>query len=152
VALGTLFDQVADLAPLVDEKGLLLDFHAPPGGDFVLCDVDRIHQVFSNLVGNAIKFTPPGGHIRVRASVREEWVEFEVSDSGPGIAADVMPHLFQRFRRTTRERGGGTGLGLSIVKGIVDAHGGTLSAGNREGGGAVFLFTLPRKRGQAAFP
>ncbi len=102
-----------------------------------------MHQVFSNLVGNAIKFSPPGGAISVEAITRTDVVEFQVADTGPGIAPEVLPHLFERFRRTSKPREG-IGLGLSIVKGLVHAHGGTVTATNGPTGGAVISFTLPR--------
>jgi PAS domain S-box-containing protein len=107
-------------------------------------DAERILQVFSNLLGNALKFTPPDGQVTVGAEVDEGAVVFHVTDSGVGIPEEHLPHLFDRFwqARSTDRRG--AGLGLAIVKGIVEAHGGRIWARSKAGVGSTFSFSLPR--------
>jgi signal transduction histidine kinase len=100
-------------------------------------------QVFSNLVGNAIKFTPEGGEIILAGSRTEEQVLFRVKDTGPGIPAEHLPHLFDRFFQVNPAHRNGMGLGLSIAKALVDAHGGVLSVESTVGQGTSFSFTLP---------
>jgi signal transduction histidine kinase/CheY-like chemotaxis protein len=109
----------------------------------VECDRKRVLQVLSNLIGNAIKFTPPAGSICVRATLEGEQVILTVSDTGPGISEDRMPHLFDRYWKGHHQDGAGTGLGLYIVKGIVEAHGGCVSVESRPGAGSSFSVTLP---------
>jgi signal transduction histidine kinase len=113
-----------------------------PGAE-VVCDRGRIVQVFSNLVGNAIKFTDEGGDVRVLVSGGEGTVNFAVTDTGCGIAQDELPHVFDRY---WKGHGAvvGVGLGLSIAKGIVEAHHGTLRAQSALGEGSTFMFDLPR--------
>ena len=109
-------------------------------------DPKRIHQVLSNLLSNALRVTPQDGEIRVELSRQGEEVELRVSDSGPGIAAEELPHLFERFYRGDRARSrsaGGSGLGLAIARQWVEAHGGRIWAENRETGGARFVVRLP---------
>lgn len=109
----------------------------------VTADRERLQQVFSNLIGNAVKFTPVGGTVEVTATTSGLFnVRFAVRDSGQGISADNLPHIFDRFwqaRNTTRT---GAGLGLAIAKGIVDAHGGTISAASNLGRGTEIAFEL----------
>jgi PAS domain S-box-containing protein len=112
------------------------------GGD-VLCDAGRILQVFTNLIGNAIKFSPEGATITVCARRLGDEVEYSVTDTGPGIPPEQLPHIFDRFWQATETAELGTGLGLSIAKGIVEAHGGRIWAESR-GTGSTFCFTLPR--------
>jgi signal transduction histidine kinase len=109
----------------------------------VLADARRIHQVFSNLIGNAIKFSSPDTIIRIGAELAGDSVRFFVRDQGRGIAADAIPHVFDRFwqARASRSRGS-VGLGLAIAKGIVEAHGGQIGVESREGRGSTFHFTL----------
>ncbi|WP_437631162.1 ATP-binding protein [Sorangium sp. So ce854] len=109
-----------------------------------LCDRARIGQVLSNLIGNAVKFTPRGGSIGVRVQADGGHVLFAVSDSGPGIPPEQIPHLFERFWQGTAAARQGTGLGLYIARGIVDLHGGRIWAESSPGHGSTFLFTLPR--------
>uniref|UniRef100_UPI00398A23EB sensor histidine kinase n=1 Tax=Mycetocola sp. TaxID=1871042 RepID=UPI00398A23EB len=97
----------------------------------------------SNLVGNALKFTPAGGSVRVGAGAEGESVRFWVSDTGKGIDPEHLPHLFERFWQARRGDRQGLGLGLSIAKAIVDAHGGRIWAESTPGTGSTFFFTLP---------
>jgi two-component system CheB/CheR fusion protein len=144
LAITTLMEQAAELGPLAHERGIGLELRPPERDIAVRCDPDRIHQVFSNLVGNAVRFTPAGGVILLAASVQENQVELSVSDTGTGIAPEVMPFLFDRLQRPpARAPGSGVGLGLSITRGIVEAHGGTLRVNSEVGRGTTFTFTLP---------
>jgi signal transduction histidine kinase len=115
----------------------------------VSADRERTLQVLSNLLGNAIKFTPEGGSIALRAEPADEFVQFSVSDTGPGIRAEDLAHIFERYWQATRTAALGTGLGLAIVKGIVEAHGGTIRVETRAGVGSTFHFTLPAPTPQA---
>jgi signal transduction histidine kinase len=109
----------------------------------VTCDRDRVLEVLSNLVSNALKFTPAAGSIIVTARRMGENVCIRVADSGPGIAESEWPHLFDRYWQARHTRRGGAGLGLFIVKGIVEAHGGHVWAERAASGGACLCFTLP---------
>ena len=114
-------------------------------------DPSRIDQILGNLLSNALKFTPAGGTIRVRLERRAQAARVVVADTGVGIAADVLPHVFDRFRQadssTTRVHGG-LGLGLALVRYFVEAHGGTVHAESPgAGGGATFVVTLPLRHG-----
>lgn len=107
-------------------------------------DAQRVLQVLSNLLGNAIKFTPVGGTIRIGTEPEGDWVRFTVEDSGPGIAASELPHVFERYWQGRGASRHSVGLGLYIAKGIVDAHGGRIWVESRVGRGSTFHFTLPR--------
>lgn len=131
------------LQPLAARKSLHLVNELSVELPAVHADAARLQQVFANLLGNAIKFTPDGGAITVRAWPSGEQVTFSVSDTGPGIAEDELPHLFDRFWQATRTARLGTGLGLFIVKGIVQAHGGRVWVESKVGEGTTFFFTLP---------
>jgi two-component system phosphate regulon sensor histidine kinase PhoR len=108
-------------------------------------DHDKLSQVLGNLVENGVKFTPEGGSIAVSATAHADVVEVRVSDTGVGIPAEHLPHVFERFYKADRSRREvGTGLGLAIVKHLVQAHGGDIRAESHEGRGATFIFTLDR--------
>ncbi len=113
----------------------------------ISADRDRLLQVFENLIGNAIKFTPPGGSITVGAVPRDAHVQFCVKDSGSGIALEDRAHLFDRFWQRHPTRHGGAGLGLPIVKGIVEAHGGDVWIDSAPGRGTKVFFTIPAAHG-----
>ncbi|RAU39921.1 MULTISPECIES: ATP-binding protein [unclassified Pseudomonas] len=130
------------LTPLALNKFVSLTFVGEPDLR-ILADPERMYQVLSNLVGNAIKFTPKEGTISVTANVEGEYVAIRVADSGPGIAPDQLPHVFERYWRIREGNPSGTGLGLYISQGIVKAHGGELSATSEMGVGSVFRFTVP---------
>ena len=108
----------------------------------VLADARRIHQVFGNLVGNAIKFSSPGSSIEIGAEPDGEHTRFWVRDFGCGIAAEALPHVFDRFWQARTADRGSVGLGLAIAKGIVEAHGGRIWVESEEGTGSTFYFTL----------
>lgn len=141
-ASGLLDDAVLELGPLVTSKGLRFESEWTGENAEVPADKGRIAQVFSNLVGNAIKFTPKGGVVRVAGKRSGVRVEFTVSDSGSGIAPDDVPRLFDRFWKATKASRGGAGLGLFIVKGIVEGHGGSISVVTTPGTGTTFCFSL----------
>jgi signal transduction histidine kinase len=110
----------------------------------IVSDGDRLLQALSNLVGNALKFTPAGGEIRLGAEADEEGIRLFVADTGPGIPEEDIPHVFDRFwtaRGNSRVRG--TGMGLAIVRGIVEAHGGRVWVERNTRGGATFILRLP---------
>ncbi len=114
-------------------------------------DRDRLLQIFENLIGNAIKFTAAGGHITVGAARADEHVLFWVADTGCGIAADHLPHVFERLWQASKTGQHGAGLGLPIVKGIVEAHGGRVWVESQLGEGSIFFFTIPTARGAEAW-
>jgi signal transduction histidine kinase len=122
------------------EKGLLLEA-ASPGPVAVRCDRDRVLQVLGNLMANAVRFTPEGGHVWLRADEREGQVRFEVQDTGPGVRAEDLPRLFDRYWHADER---GTGLGLFIAQSLVNAQGGRIEVDSRPGLGARFFFSLPR--------
>jgi len=115
----------------------------------VQADPDRVAQVSRNLLVNALRHTPEGGSVTVTASAREGMVEIAVADTGEGIAAEDLPHVFERFWRADPSRArddrlaGGTGLGLSVAQSLVEAQGGRIWAESTPGEGTVFRFTLP---------
>jgi two-component system sensor histidine kinase KdpD len=115
-------------------------------------DAVLLEQVFVNLLENAAKYTPPGGAIDISARVDGQAVIIEVADRGPGIAAGEETRIFERFFRSRHGRVSGAGLGLAICRGVVAAHGGTITAANRQGSGAVFRVTLPREGDPPAAP
>jgi PAS domain S-box-containing protein len=112
----------------------------------VWADRDRLLQVFENLIGNAVKFTRPGGRIAVGAKARDREVLFWVRDTGAGIAPEDVQHLFDRFWQARKGTKRGAGLGLPIVKGIVEAHGGRIWVESTVGQGSTFFFTIPTQR------
>lgn len=135
-------EALALVAPLAAEKEIALACAGGPLGVEVPCDRERILQLLSNLIGNAVSFTPRGGHVGVRLALRDADVEVAVADDGPGILPEDLPHLFERYARSRSSRG--TGLGLAIARGIVDAHRGRMRVESRPGEGSTFAFTLPR--------
>ncbi len=107
-------------------------------------DPPRLEQVLTNLLHNAIKFTPQGGEITLSAILEENQVKFAVQDNGVGISNIDIPRIFERFYKTDRARsGGGAGLGLAIARHLVEAHEGKIWAQSSEGQGSTFFFTLP---------
>jgi heavy metal sensor kinase len=117
-------------------------------------DPVRLRRVFMNLLDNAIQYTPAGGHIRIRGSFNPPWAQISISDDGPGVPMDDLPHIFDRFRRVDKARNreaGGTGLGLAICKAIVESHGGTIGMESQLGQGTTVSVTLPTA-GQEAAP
>ncbi|HEU4412262.1 MAG TPA: ATP-binding protein [Polyangiaceae bacterium] len=143
-ALGPLVeDTLETLRPLAARRSLRLEGNVRDGAAAVVCDRWRVMQVLSNLVGNAIKFTPEGGAVEVRAFVRAQEAHFEVVDTGVGIAGERLPHVFERYWRAEETAAQGCGLGLYICKGIVEAHGGRIGVRSEVGRGSTFFFSLP---------
>jgi signal transduction histidine kinase len=143
-AVDELFQQALEvLRPLAMNKLQELVMEVGRGLPRVRADRERVLQVLANLVGNAIKFTPTSGTVTLRARKVDGMVRISVKDTGPGIAPEDVPHLFERFWRASGASEQGTGLGLSIVKSIVEAHGGTLWVESQVGVGSTFFFTLP---------
>jgi len=143
--VGPLLEDVREsFLPQAIEKRLALEIRVPADVPPVLADRGRTFQVFANLLGNAVRLTPPGGEIVLAADVSDRAeVRFGVSDTGPGIAEQDIPHLFERFWQAERSRRGAAGLGLAIAQGIVRAHGGRIWVESQLGRGSSFFFTLP---------
>jgi signal transduction histidine kinase len=131
------------LLPLVQEKEIELDLQLEEGLPQVLADAERIQQTISNLVGNAIKFTPEGGKITVRTRSAGEEVVVSVIDTGIGIPPEQLPMVFDRYWQSARTDREGAGLGLAIAKGIVEGHGGRIWIESAPGQGVTASFTLP---------
>jgi PAS domain S-box-containing protein len=137
-------EALSTFEPLASERSICLVGAPLPAPDVdLLCDRGRVLQVLSNLIGNALKFSPRGGAIVVRGEVRGDLVELSVADEGCGIAPDQIDHVFERHWQAPGARHRGSGLGLYIAKGIVEAHGGHISVDSTEGRGSTFRFTLP---------
>ncbi len=143
-------DAVLAVTPAASARHVHVQHDDAPGGAFVTGDADRLQQVFWNLLVNAVKFTEPGGKVRVQIDVVGRRHRVRVSDTGQGIAADFLPHVFDRFRQadgSTTRRHSGLGIGLALVRQIVELHGGTVQAESRgEGLGATFTVHLPVRR------
>jgi signal transduction histidine kinase len=141
-----LSDTMESFSELAARQDVALEGSATPGVDPVLMDAQQIGRVLSNLLGNALRHTPAGGAVRVRAIRTAESVRVEINDTGEGIDAEDLPHVFERFYRGEKSRSratGGAGLGLAIAKGIVEAHGGQIGVDSAPGEGTRFFFTLP---------
>jgi signal transduction histidine kinase len=132
------------LEPLAIQKRIELRTRLLRERSWVRCDRDRFFQVLTNLVGNALKFTPEDGSVTVAVEPQGDFVRFSVRDTGPGIPSEAMPHLFEPFWQAKGTARQGTGLGLTISRGIVEAHGGWLEVETEQGQGSTFAFTLPR--------
>ncbi len=143
VSVSSLISEVmAMLTPIAQAKSVVLAW-VGDGDARVVADPARMSQVFSNLVGNAIKFTPAGGSVTLDATRTAGWVRFAVRDTGPGIVASELANIFDRYWQARRVQSAGAGLGLYIAKGIVEAHGGRIWAESEPAAGATFFFTLP---------
>lgn len=134
-------------AAAATKRHITLAAHLPASPVRIRHDPPRLGQVVGNLIGNAIKFTPPGGSVTVDLAATAEGARIEVTDTGIGIDPDELPHIFERFYRGSRSneaRGSGSGLGLAIVRSIVEMHGGRVAVESRVGLGSTFTVTLPR--------
>ena len=135
------------LQPQFQEKGISLNLEIPASLPPVLMDGDRISQVLINLLGNALQYTPEGGGVFLTIQQTRKDIEVRIKDTGLGIPAEHLPHLFTRFYRVDKSRsraGGGSGIGLTIAKYLVEAHGGRIWAeSDGAGAGSTFSFTLP---------
>lgn len=134
------------LQPHAEEKGIALSYHTHPQELIVLGAEDGLDSIFTNLIGNAIKYTPPGGLVSVIVTVEDEEIEIEISDTGIGIPEDAIPELFDEFYRAPNAKKSnvvGTGLGLAIVKNLVSAYGGNIRVESKINEGTTFTVTLP---------
>jgi two-component system sensor histidine kinase BaeS len=140
--LATVADETArEFAGLFEGAGIRLQTRleaAPAWADPV-----RAAQILANLLSNALKYTPHGGLVRLEATAEPPWAVLRVSDTGPGIPADELPHVFDRFFRGRTARPAGTGIGLTVVAELAAAHGGTAEAASQPGQGATFTIRLP---------
>jgi len=141
---------MAVMQPLAEQKHQSLTSDVPAEWGVLSCDRDRIYQVLANLVGNAIKFSPPSGTIHVAVEVASDEVIFSVRDSGPGIKPEDIPHLFDRYWQAVPNAERGLGLGLAIANEIVRAHAGRIWVESSNGGGSTFRAALPRGNVTAA--
>ncbi len=141
------------LVPVAAERRIGVELSPGRGEPVVQADAERVNQVLMNLIGNAIKFTPPGGRVRVTVTVVEPaWAQVSVSDTGPGIPEEEHERVFDKFYQIAEPgspRPKGTGLGLAISRALVERHGGRLWLTSRVGAGSTFSFTLPLDQGEA---
>jgi len=138
-------EAVGFLESAFHDRGINVEIDVPADTPPVLADPARMDHVFSNLLGNALKFTPPGGVVRVAATTEDNVVRFSIEDTGPGIAPQHLARIFDRFYRVAGPtQPGGAGLGLAIAKEIVQAHGGQIQVHSQLGQGSQFSFTLKR--------
>jgi signal transduction histidine kinase len=140
---------IAAQRPFAVEKQIELKLDADPDKPQVTADAERMAQVLGNLLSNALRYTPEGGMITFFTAAVEDGVEMRVTDSGPGIEPEELPHVFNRFYRGDKSRQretGGSGLGLAIAKSIVELHGGRIWAESEPGQGAAFVVWLPKAK------
>jgi CheY-like chemotaxis protein/two-component sensor histidine kinase len=148
VPLGPIVDAVVEsTAAAAAAKSIAIDRHVEPDLPRIEADANRLQQVVANLLSNAVKFTPQGGRVDVAVRRTGDSIYLTVADTGDGLAPDVAPHIFDRFRQadsTITRQYGGLGLGLSIVRHIVERHGGSVQATSEGvGRGTTFTVTLP---------
>lgn len=133
-----------EIQPELGESSVILECENEPPAVTLLLDPSRLIHVFTNLINNAVDAMPNGGKIKLRFTVTDQEVVTEIEDTGPGIAPEIEPHLFEAF--ATFGKAHGSGLGLSICKRVIDDHHGRIRARNEPGRGALFAFSLPRQR------
>ncbi len=126
-----------------DQKNIRILNQVGDESSHISCDSGRIRQVLSNIIGNAIKFSPQNGEIRITSSSKDQKIIFKIEDDGPGIAPKSLPFIFDRFWQDQNTSNKGTGIGLAISKWIVEAHGGKIWAESTLGKGSSFFFELP---------
>jgi two-component system sensor histidine kinase GlrK len=137
---------VSGMEPLAMAKDVSIQMEIPQDLPYVKIDGERILQVLRNLIGNAVKFTPGGGHVTISALPLEKGVRVSVADTGPGIPKEDLDAIFDKFQQaamTSYNKIKGTGLGLAIVKHIINAHGGKVWVESETGRGCIFIFVLP---------
>jgi len=146
---------VQALSEVAVERGVSLDSVVPGDPVELRFDRERIVQLMTNLIGNALKFTPRGGAVSVEVVDSDDAVAIEIRDTGPGIPPDELPHIFERFYRGTNTgdaRASGSGLGLAIVRSIVEMHGGEIEVASVVDEGTIFRIRLPRQLAVAEAP
>ena len=139
-------DTLESFSELALRQGVKLEGSVDSNVDPVLMDTQRIGRVLNNLIGNALRHTPDGGHVEIRVQRTASGVAVSISDTGEGIRAEDLPRVFESFYRGEKSRSrstGGAGLGLAISRGIVQAHGGEINVQSEAGNGSQFTFTLP---------
>ncbi len=142
-------DTVTSFSGLAAENGITLESEITGGEKelTIMADADRLDQVLNNLVANAVRYTPSGGRILLKAEAERNSVKLSVEDTGSGISQEDLPHVFDRFwkaeRSRSRHEGSGSGLGLAIARQLVQAHGGTINVISRQGEGTSFIIDLP---------
>jgi signal transduction histidine kinase len=136
-------DAIELLRPLAAAKHIELLANLPSGLPPIMADAARVLRVFSNIAGNAIKFTPPGGRVEFGVTDVGVALAFSIADNGPGIAASDLPHLFEPYWQAERTKSLGSGLGLPIAKRLIEAHGGEIRVASEVGKGTTFTFTIP---------
>jgi len=154
VHLRSLLDTLrVSFTPQLSDKAMTLELDIPTDLPLIPADENRLKQILNNLIGNAIKYTPPEGHVWVRAELSDEYAQIAVQDNGLGIGPEDQAQVFARFyrvRTAATEGIDGTGLGLAIVKSLVELHGGEIGLRSRLGEGSTFYFTLPLKAPEGA--
>lgn len=147
VDLASMIAELAEnMEPVASAKSIRLSANVAPNLPRINADADRIRQVLVNLIANGLQYTPPNGQVSIEARLDAGQLYIAVSDTGPGIAAADLPHLFDRFYRTDKARTratGGTGLGLAIVRSLVTLHGGQVTVQSEPGQGSRFSISLP---------
>jgi signal transduction histidine kinase len=158
VPIDRLFRRIADRHhPAIQDRHLTLEIDIAPGTPSARADPLRLEQALQNVAANAVRHTPEGGRITLRAESAGDAVKIVIRDTGPGIPPEHLPHVFDRFYKADGSRAGtgvpsGSGLGLSIVRAIIERHDGTVRATNAPDGGARFEFLIPSARSAAAKP
>ena len=147
--IGVVEEALMTLSQRLEEKGITFENRLDSDTPMILCDRNRLVEVFINLIGNGIKFTPPGGRIAVDSkglTEKRDYFKVVVSDTGEGISPEDLPKVFDRFYqgKNSQERMiSGTGLGLSITKEIIEGHRGTITVESKPGSGAAFVLPFP---------
>jgi signal transduction histidine kinase len=153
VRIGDLMDEAMDFITAIGEqKGVRLETRVGNSDENVWCDRHRVLQILSNLLGNAVKFTPAGGLIKLEAQLKPGEFLISVKDNGTGMSAEARRHIFERFWQVQDTAYLGSGLGLAIVKGLVEAHGGRIWVESELGKGSAFFFALPSEAPSMKFP
>jgi len=146
-SLGPLINKaVMEITPLVEAKGIRLETEVAQELPSVKLDRERVLQVLRNLIGNAVKFTPKAGRVKVAARAIHDKIEVSVRDTGPGVPEENLKTIFDKFHQGSRDgafSANGTGLGLAIAKHIIISHGGNIWAENHPEQGSTFTFILP---------
>jgi signal transduction histidine kinase len=149
---GVMSDAEELFAPIAAQRSIHLSSEVPSAPCVLRCDRDRLLQVVSNLVDNALKFTPEGGTVTLSLRCLDEGVSLSVADTGPGIHTEQLPHIFEKHWSGRGKARADAGLGLYIVKGIVAAHGGTIQVDTKPGAGTTFSISLPCATAQPSEP